>query len=201
MDRNREGDSRTLNPTQNMYITELLKSRKNIELNIPHDEERTLSLPAQLGTGDPFLDGCHLHAALVRLSDNKILTPRERRLWPIIAMLLAELRALGAETLIPEKRFRGLEGAPGGRADIVVNGHGQTGIIELKVVAKIPTKPRGCDIAQTGAYLNVASLGHVSAGWWAAIAYIDLERGELRIFVFRREIERLARDAAAVLAA
>ncbi len=184
-----------------MYITELLKSRRNLELNIPHDEERMLSLPPQLGTGDPFLDGCQLHAALVRLSDNKVLTPRERRLWPVIAILRAELRTLGAETLIPEKRFRGLEGAPGGRADIVVNGHGWTGIVELKVVAKIPDRPRGCDIAQTGAYLNAASRGRVSARWWAAIAYINLERGEIRIFVFRREIERLARDAAAVLAA
>jgi len=201
MDEFREGDSRKLNPTQNMNITELLKSRKNLELNIPHDEERMLSLPVQLGTGDPFTDGCQLHAALVRLSDHKVLTPRERRLWPVIAVLRAELRTLGAEKLIPEKRFRGLNGAPGGRADIVVSGHGRTGIVELKVVGKIPTKPRGCDIAQTGAYLNVASLGHVSAGWWAAIAYIDLERGELRIFVFRREIERLARGAVEVLAA
>lgn len=74
------------------------------------------------------------------------------------------------------------------------------GIIEVKVVTRLPEAPRSADLLQCGAYVRLAARREPFRRWWAGIAYVDLPRGAVRIFVFKR-VRDLALGAAEMLAA
>jgi hypothetical protein len=179
-----------------MTITGFLKVHKTLNLAIDPIASRTVPIPALSGMRDPFLDGCNLHRALRRLGDRNRLSVQERRFWPIIAQIRSELRNLGATDFEAEKPLREMLGSLSGRADLVSYGRPRL-VIEVKVVASIPSKAAPAHLAQLGAYLDGVS--HRLAAWRGVLLYLDLRGGTLRILVF--EGANLAKQARLQLAA
>ena len=175
-----------------MTITRLLKNAEP-SISATPSVERTISIPRS-GTGDPYRDGCALHAELAG---------GPQRYRSVVGIIHREVRRLGGKTLRSEHSMRPWGGIPAGRADIIAFGTGETGVVEVKVVARLPENPRGRDAAQLGAYTRLkAHWSAQLAQTWAALIYVDLNSGQLRVFVFRdRELKTLVREAEDALAA
>ena len=175
-----------------MTITRLLKNTEPFISATP-SAERTVSIP-RAGTGDTYRDGCALHEELAG---------KTRGFGPVVNSIRREVARLGGHTFEAEQPMDAWSGVPSGRADIVAHGAGQTGVIEVKVVKSLPENPRPRDAAQLGGYTSLqAHWSDQLAQTWAALIYIDLTTGKMRVFEFRgRELKRLVRDAEEALAA
>ena len=150
---------------------------------------RTVSIPAGCGSGNVYRDGCLLHAALA--GDGNI------EFAAVVDAIRQEVHSCGGRFLRTERVLEAWMDTPRGRADIVAEGGGRTGLVEVKVVKDLPDRPRDRDAVQLGGYVQLAV--HWTSQLqraWAMLAYVDLARGQLRIYGYDgRELRQLVRNA------
>lgn len=152
---------------------------------------RTVSIPRGCGSGNPYRDGCLLHEALAGDGNAEF--------TPVVDAIRREVHSQGGRFLRTERVFQAWLDTPRGRADIVASGpKGRTGLIEVKVVASLPDRPRDRDAVQLGGYVQLQfHWASQLARGWAMLAYVDLAGGRLRVYGYDgRELKQLVRNAA-----
>ena len=179
----------TLTLLNTMTITGLLNHSKFPPAAAP-TSVRTVSIPGGCGSGNPYRDGCLLHKALGGDGNAEF--------RDVVDAIRREVHSQGGKFLRTERLFEAWMDTPRGRADIVATGpKGRTGLIEVKVVKELPAHPRDRDAVQLGGYVQLAV--HWSSDLpraWALLVYVDLARGQIRIFGFDgRELRQLVRNA------
>lgn len=175
-----------------MTITRILKTNEP-SISATPTAERTVSI-SRAGTGDAYRDGCALHEELAG---------KTRGFGCVVSSIRREVARLGGHTFDAEQTMDAWSGVPAGRADIVAHGGGRTGVIEVKVVRVMPENPRPRDAAQLGGYTALhAHWSDQLARTWAALLYVELTTGKMKVFEFRgRELKALVREAEEALAA
>lgn len=186
-------------------ITGLLKSIPTTRLG-GLDPDRVLDRPihnggTRLAAWSTFRAGCVLHATLRRLGDARALSSHERLVWPYIAELRRALVSFGVHSIAVEQSLDRWAGLPGGTCDLLVKGGlAERGIIEVKVVQRLPAAPRPQGLAQAGGYLRLAARRESFERWWGAVAYIAVRDRRLRLFAYE-DTRRLILSATAALKA
>lgn len=89
---------------------------------------------------------------------------------------------------------------PGGEPDVVVHGGPQKlGVIEVKVVDQLPSRPAHEHLLQVGAYAAHVARGDCFSHPWAGVVYVSFKRAQLDLFVYH-DASSMARKSRALLA-
>jgi len=135
----------------------------------------------------PLTAGNEFHRLLGRMGDDGPLTAKEKAYLPWMKKLRTMVWNLGAWQMDMESALAGVGNVPGGVCDLLIHGGPQRhGIIEVKVIVEgTCEKPRSRDCAQLGAYTRNLAGDRSFDRVWAGLAYIELETGLVRLFVFQ----------------
>lgn len=132
----------------------------------------------------PFVDGCWLHELFRRMGDKGPLSATEKRYLPWMSALRTKLRGLGVKRIEAEYPLSRLKAIPNGVCDLhLTGGPAPEGVVELKVVGKLPEMPLAKDLVQLGAYAALAEAGTYDRVW-AGLAYASIPEAHIRLFVF-----------------
>ncbi len=174
-----------------MTVTELLTRNNLNTISTVPDRDGSFNFPSGIGTGDPFLDGVHLHAGLRLLRFNRPkLSPRYERLWPALTAIRAAVTSFGGERIVPEVLVT--RSGLSGRVDLRADGPQGIGHVEVKVVGSLPGAPRQRDLRQMSLYLSMAKGRSPS---WSALIYLNMVDGQARYFIFSDAIGTLMDSA------
>ena len=135
---------------------------------------------------DPFGAGCRFHHLLRRMRDTGPLSAEEKTYLPWLSALRAGLRSIGARHIEPEVPLHCLGSVPAGICDLRVDGGpADRGIVEVKVVAELPTvTPRMRDVVQLSAYVALSRRPWRRRSVWGAITYVSFRDRVVRLFVY-----------------
>ncbi|HVT30238.1 MAG TPA: hypothetical protein VHE81_19660, partial [Lacipirellulaceae bacterium] len=129
-------------------------------------------------------DGCAAHAAMDRYFRKRPLSAQQRSFLPLVQAIERTLKKFGGGRVRSECRLA-WNAFGRGRADAVTATDTSNIVLELKVVAQIPSTPRKADVAQLAAYTAMCRHKHRRATSEAVLVYADLGRGVVRFNHFR----------------
>jgi len=166
---------------RNVRPRTLNKAFTGIDPNQSYDLELSNRLVApSIGRSDCDL-GERFHQALNRSIHGGWV---ERQFWPYARVLKDWLKDIGVSQIWSEWEFRS---APvKGCADLLVaGGPNHRGVVEIKLVNKIPEFPAQDDLAQLGMYVCLAAgrFGDYQR-YWGGLAYVHPYSRTIRIFEF-----------------
>lgn len=135
---------------------------------------------------NPLSAGIQFHALLQRMADSEALSPREKALLPWLTALRTEIGALGVWQTEIEANLESKGIVPNGTCDLLVQGGpAPSGVIEVKVISRgTQPAPRGRDLAQLTSYAMLNTERQRYDDVWAAMAYVELETGLVRLFIY-----------------
>jgi hypothetical protein len=141
--------------------------------------------PSSLAPLNSYTLGCRFHALLRRVADHGPLTTEEKLMLPWLNALRRQLRAMGAEHFDPLTHFSSARGLPGGEPDLVVQGGPRKhGVIEVKVVERLPASPAHEHLLQVGAYTAHMANKQGMRRTWAALVYVSFREAKIAFFIF-----------------
>lgn len=194
-----------------MSITSIARSLSESAIirgmrGLPFDKRRAISVPLetsnQLADADAYFLGCSFHALLrrLRLSDREALSKQEKMMLPWLSALRSTLRDMGVKNMDPLVRFPARGGLPGGEPDLVVHGGPQKlGVIEVKVVDRLPARPAHEHLLQVGAYAAHIARRADFCHPWVGVVYVSFRTAQLDLFVYH-DARSMARKSRALLA-
>ncbi len=146
---------------------------------------------------NPLDAGVAFHRLLLRMGDSKPLSFEEKALLPWLSALRNTIWNLGASEMEIEAALPAFNGVPHGVCDLLVTGGpGRRGVVEVKVVAHgAPLTPRSRDLAQVGAYAQLAARHARFSDTWAAVAYIELAERRMHLIGFRNARQLIFKTA------
>jgi len=177
-----------------MSITSIARSLPEFKIiqgmrGLSTADEKTVAVPvettASLASLTTYTLGCRFHALLRRVADHGPLTTEEKLMLPWLNTLRGQLRAMGAEHIDPLMHFSSASGLPSGEPDLVVQGGPRKhGVIEVKVVERLPSNPALEHLLQVGAYTAHMSNKQGIRRTWAALAYVSFREAKITFFIY-----------------
>ena len=177
-----------------MSITSIARSIPDFKIiqgmrGLSTADEKTVAVPAKttasLASLTTYTLGCRFHALLRRVADHGPLTTEEKLMLPWLNALRGQLRVMGAEHFDPLMHFSSANGLPSGEPDLVVQGGPRKhGVIEVKVVERLPSDPAQEHLLQVGAYTAHMSNKQGIRRTWAALAYVSFREAKITFFIY-----------------
>jgi hypothetical protein len=177
-----------------MSITSIARSLPEFKIiqgmrGLSTADEKTVAVSgettASLASLTTYTLGCRFHALLRRVADHGPLTTEEKLMLPWLNALRGQLRAMGAEHFDPLTHFSSARGLPSGSPDLIVQGGPRKhGVIEVKVVDRLPSNPAQEHLLQVGAYTAHMSNKQGIRRTWAALAYVSFREAKITFFIY-----------------
>lgn len=177
-----------------MSITSIARSIPDFKIiqgmrGLSTADEKTVAVPVEtpssLASLNSYTLGCRFHALLRRVADHGPLTTEEKLMLPWLNALRRQLRAMGAEHFDPLTHFSSARGLPGGAPDLIVQGGPRKhGVIEVKVVDRLPSSPSHEHLLQVGAYTAHISNKKGVKRTWAALVYVCFREAKITFFIY-----------------
>ena len=177
-----------------MSITSIARSIPDFKIiqgmrGLSTADEKIIAVPVEttafLASLTTYSLGCRFHALLRRVADHGPLTTEEKLMLPWLNALRGQLRAMGAKHLDPLTHFSSARGLPRGEPDLVVQGGPRKhGVIEVKVVERLPSNPAHEHQLQVGAYTAHMANEQGISRTWAALVYVSFREAKIAFFIY-----------------
>jgi hypothetical protein len=110
----------------------------------------------------------------------------DRQYWSYTRVLRDWLKDIGVTKIWSEWEFRGHRRVVGCCDLLVKGGPNARGVVEVKLVNRLPEEPPSDDQFQLGLYThNAAARFHDYDSYWGALAYVHPRSGSIRVFEWR----------------